>query len=113
MVAPFCSGLPRSRPNRRHSLDRHSLTVQPLQDRFNGGHAMGVQNPFFKTPVTQDFPGEFDKIQCPKPFDVVFRPDVVNHHLADGLKVLAALAGKQEGRLREWYQFSRYGKGPA
>jgi hypothetical protein len=48
----------------------------------------------------QDFQRELDEIQCPKPFDVGFRPDAVNHHLADDL----------EGRLREWYQFSWYGK---
>jgi hypothetical protein len=55
---------------------------------------MGVQNPLFETPVAQDFPRQLDEIQCPKPFDVGFRPDVVNHHLADGLEVLGVLAGK-------------------
>lgn len=44
---------------------------------------MGVQNPLFETPVALDFPRQLDEIQCPKPFDVGFRPDVVNHHLAD------------------------------
>jgi hypothetical protein len=46
---------------------------------------MGVQNPLFETPVALDFPRQLDEIQCPKPFDVGFRPDVVNHHLADDL----------------------------
>jgi hypothetical protein len=92
---------------------RHSFAVQSRQDRLDRSYAMGVQNPFFEAPVTQDFPRELDEIQCPQPFDIGFRLDVVNHHLADGLKVVTALAGKQEGRLRERYQFSWYRKGPA
>ena len=69
-----------------HGLGGHSLAVQSYQDRFDRGYAMGIQNTFFETAVAQDFPRELDEIQCPKPFDVGFRPDVVNHHLADDLE---------------------------
>jgi len=64
----------------------HSFAVQSQQDRFDRGYAMGTQKYFFETAVAQDFPRELDEIQCPKPFDVGFRPDVVNHHLADDLE---------------------------
>jgi hypothetical protein len=66
---------------------------------------MGVQNLLFETPVAQDFPRELNVIRCPKPFDIGLRPDIVNHHLADGLKVLAALAGNPgSGALLATYQ---------
>jgi hypothetical protein len=74
---------------------------------------MDIQNPFFQMPVPQDFPGELDEIQCPQPFDVGLRLNVVDHHLADDLKVAKVLPGKQEGRLREWYEFGGDSERPA
>src|SRR6266851_5809881 len=100
IIAPFVGRAARLDLNHWHGLGRHPLAVKSAESSFSDA-------------VAQDFPRELVEIQCPKPFDIGFRPDIVKHHLADGLKVLAALAGKQQGRLREWYQFSWYRKGSA
>ena len=76
----------------RPAFLRRPVAARSLRSRLRDGYP----EYFFETAGAQDFPRELDEIQCPKPFDVGFRPDIVNHHLADGLKVLAAFTGKQE-----------------
>ena len=74
---------------------------------------MGVKNALLQSPVPQDFPGELDQIQRPKPFDVGLRLNVVDDHLAENLIFARVLAWKQEGRLRKRFQFSGSFKRPA
>jgi hypothetical protein len=42
IIAPFGGGQPRPCPDHRRSINRQSLAVQPLQDRFDRGNAMHV-----------------------------------------------------------------------
>jgi hypothetical protein len=51
----------------------------------------------FELSMAQDLPGQFDEIHCPQPFDEAFRPDFVDHHLPEDLKVAKTFARKQEG----------------
>jgi hypothetical protein len=46
-----------------------------------------------ETAVSQDLPRQLDKIEYPKPLQIGFGFDVVDHHLADGFKILPVFAG--------------------
>jgi len=61
---------------------------------------MGVKNALLQSPVPQDFPGELDKIQRPKPFDAGLRLNVSDNHLMEYLIVAKVLTGEQKGLLR-------------